>query len=139
MEKDKPIAVYKTPEEIYSYCTRMRAAQMVYRKKAKWLGRNKILLVITKWDFQITRSKAMKRDKWRCYICDDVVTTKPLEYPRLKLATVDHRIPRSRGGSDELENVACCCVSCNKLKNDLKYEEFFDCLLVWVLWQAAWR
>lgn len=32
--------------------------------------------------------------------------------------TVDHHQPRSRGGSDDLENLVYCCHRCNTLKSD---------------------
>jgi hypothetical protein len=32
--------------------------------------------------------------------------------------TVDHVIPRTRGGGDDLANLALCCYVCNPLKSD---------------------
>ena len=34
------------------------------------------------------------------------------------MATVDHIIPRSKGGKDNLENLVPCCFSCNAKKKD---------------------
>lgn len=39
-------------------------------------------------------------------------------------ATTDHKVPRSRGGGDELSNLVLCCASCNSRKATKKYEEF---------------
>ena len=41
--------------------------------------------------------------------------------------TVEHVIPKSRGGSDVAENVRVACGRCNKAKSEMTYEE----LLVW--------
>lgn len=45
------------------------------------------------------------------------------------LGTVDHIVPRSRGGSDHPENLLPCCKSCNTQKKDRGVEEF----RVWVM------
>jgi len=38
--------------------------------------------------------------------------------------TVDHRIPRSRGGSEGLANLVFACYSCNQAKRDRAEDEF---------------
>ena len=39
-----------------------------------------------------------------------------------KLFEVDHRVPRSRGGTDHLENLQLVCSSCNRIKGDRPHE-----------------
>lgn len=39
-------------------------------------------------------------------------------------ATVDHIVPRSRGGSDAAENLCACCYRCNQDKADLTPDQF---------------
>lgn len=34
------------------------------------------------------------------------------------MMTIDHIFPRSKGGSDQLENLQCMCSNCNRLKSD---------------------
>ncbi|HEX4901694.1 MAG TPA: HNH endonuclease [Acidimicrobiales bacterium] len=38
--------------------------------------------------------------------------------------TVDHRIPRSRGGSEGLSNLVFACYACNQRKRDRPEDEF---------------
>lgn len=38
--------------------------------------------------------------------------------------TVDHRIPRSRGGSDGLANLVFACYACNQAKRDRLEDDF---------------
>ena len=52
----------------------------------------------------------------RCYYCGDVLTRRS--------ASIDHKFPRSRGGSEETENKCLCCKACNHKKDDLTVEEF---------------
>ena len=39
--------------------------------------------------------------------------------------TIDHVVPRSRGGSDFTKNVVCCCNSCNQQKSHTPWEEWY--------------
>lgn len=59
-------------------------------------------------DVLLSRKNVLKRDGHQCQYCG---TTKgPL--------TVDHIIPRRRGGEDRWDNLVCACQSCNSLKGD---------------------
>lgn len=42
----------------------------------------------------------------------------------LKDSTVDHKIPRSRGGGNEDENLVLCCHTCNQDKDDRTVPEY---------------
>ena len=39
-----------------------------------------------------------------------------------KLFEVDHSVPRSRGGTDHLDNLQLLCSSCNRIKGDRPHE-----------------
>ena len=54
-----------------------------------------------------SRSLIYKRDNHTCQYCG---STKKL--------TIDHVIPRSRGGKDTWENMVIACSSCNTKKGD---------------------
>ena len=55
------------------------------------------------------RALALVRDMWQCQVCSSVIAT-----PRH--AHVDHIVPKSRGGSDSLENLQTLCASCHAKK-----------------------
>ena len=41
---------------------------------------------------------------------------------RSSCSNVDHRVPRSRGGTDHLDNLQLLCSSCNRIKGDRPHE-----------------
>jgi 5-methylcytosine-specific restriction endonuclease McrA len=57
---------------------------------------------------KITRKAVLARDSWTCQYCG---STKPG-------LTVDHVIPRSRGGKSVWENIVASCASCNRRKGN---------------------
>lgn len=64
-----------------------------------------------------TKSAVWSKTNGICFYCGTGV--EPFEN-----FTVDHFIPRSRGGSDELSNLVPACRSCNCSKHDLLLEEW---------------
>jgi 5-methylcytosine-specific restriction endonuclease McrA len=56
---------------------------------------------------KITRRAVFARDDWTCQYCG----------ARANL-TVDHVIPRSKGGSSTWENIVASCAPCNRRKGD---------------------
>ena len=57
---------------------------------------------------KIPRRAIFARDRWTCQYCGR---------ERGKL-TVDHVIPRSKGGSSAWDNIVTCCAPCNRRKGD---------------------
>ncbi len=55
----------------------------------------------------------VERDGHQCSYCDKTLNT---VLDRTANPTVDHVIPRSRGGGDELSNLVLACQSCNSSK-----------------------
>jgi len=64
----------------------------------------------------VSRRGVLRRDSHRCAYC------------RRSAHTIDHVMPRSRGGQDSWENLVACCVRCNNVKGDRTPEE-----MGWVL------
>lgn len=62
-----------------------------------------------------SRIGVFKRDQYRCQYCDKTVGG--------KTSTIDHVLPRSRGGKHDWFNCVCCCVKCNNYKGDRTPEE----------------
>lgn len=56
------------------------------------------------------RFKVLMRDGFKCKYCGSTADEKELE--------VDHIIPRSRGGSNNMENLVTACFECNRGKRD---------------------
>jgi 5-methylcytosine-specific restriction endonuclease McrA len=57
---------------------------------------------------KISRRALFARDGWRCVYCGTASG-------RL---TLDHVIPRSKGGGSGWENIVACCAPCNRRKGD---------------------
>ena len=54
----------------------------------------------------VTRRGVLRRDAHRCAYCAKMAST------------IDHVLPRSRGGADSWENLVACCLRCNNVKGD---------------------
>lgn len=59
----------------------------------------------------LTRAALMGRDRHHCVYCGD------------RADTIDHVVPRSRGGGHSWENCVACCGPCNRRKADRLLEE----------------
>lgn len=64
---------------------------------------------------QATRQEIFARDSYECQYCGS--------HENL---TIDHITPLSKGGGNENENLATCCVSCNCAKGELSLPEFLE-------------
>jgi len=54
----------------------------------------------------VSRRGVLRRDNHRCGYCGNSANT------------IDHVMPRSRGGADSWENLIACCLKCNNKKSD---------------------
>ena len=67
------------------------------------------------------RYQVLKRAKYRCELCGILDKDKRIE--------VDHIVPRSKGGKDDLENLQALCYTCNSMKgnkDDTDFREVSD-------------
>lgn len=57
----------------------------------------------------------------------------PLPRPSADLwPTIDHKLPRTRGGTDKRDNLVICCYACNTIKGSLTAEEF-EAEVLWAI------
>jgi 5-methylcytosine-specific restriction endonuclease McrA len=63
----------------------------------------------------LSRKNILLRDRNTCQFCGTV-------FPSSEL-TLDHVVPRSRGGRSSWENLVACCYRCNNSKGDRTPEE----------------
>jgi 5-methylcytosine-specific restriction endonuclease McrA len=123
------VLVLNATYEPINVCTVRRAAVLVLKEKAVVLERGDRALrserltidrpmVIRLVTFvriprdahrrKITRKAVLARDSWTCQYCGS----------RKPGLTVDHVIPRSRGGESVWENIVASCASCNRRKGN---------------------
>jgi len=60
----------------------------------------------------LSRENIFKRDEFKCGYCSSP-----------KNLTLDHIIPKSKGGKNNWENLITCCFSCNAKKGDKTLEQ----------------
>jgi 5-methylcytosine-specific restriction endonuclease McrA len=63
----------------------------------------------------LSRKNILLRDRYTCQFCARIFSASEL--------TLDHIIPRSRGGRTDWDNLVACCHACNNLKGDRLPEE----------------
>jgi 5-methylcytosine-specific restriction endonuclease McrA len=123
------VLVLNASYEPLNVCTVRRALVLLLKEKAEILERGDDVLrsetmrldrpeVIRLISFvrvprdihrrRITRKAVLARDGWTCQYCG---ASKPT-------LTVDHVIPRSRGGESVWENIVASCAPCNRKKGN---------------------
>jgi CRISPR/Cas system Type II protein with McrA/HNH and RuvC-like nuclease domain len=65
-----------------------------------------------KKDLKISRQRIYQRDGFQCVYCGTY-----------KNLTIDHVMPKSRGGANSWENMVTCCFTCNSKKGSKTPEE----------------
>ena len=63
---------------------------------------------------RIWRRKIKEEWEYECAYCGDDTDL-----------TIDHVVPRSKGGADFTRNVVCCCRVCNQDKGQTPWEEWY--------------
>jgi 5-methylcytosine-specific restriction endonuclease McrA len=106
-------------------CNAKKAVTMIYRGRAEVIEQDNILIRSVSWSIpmplvvrigvyvrvpvkrvELTRKNVIKRDGHQCQYCGVKNTS----------MTVDHVVPKAKGGGDSWENLVCACVRCNNTK-----------------------
>jgi len=85
--------VIRTPSQKIHIPSVIRLKRMVRRPRGR---------------LSLSRHNILKRDGYTCQYCGS----------RAKILTIDHVLPRSRGGTDSWENLVTACLNCNTRKGD---------------------
>jgi 5-methylcytosine-specific restriction endonuclease McrA len=123
------VLVLNATFEPINVCTVRRAAVLVLKERAEIVERSRwalhaenvtlpkplVIRLVTYVKIprdahrrKITRRAVFARDSWTCQYCGHERGT----------LTVDHVIPRSKGGSSTWENIVTCCAACNRRKGN---------------------
>lgn len=76
-----------------------------------------------------------ERQHGKCHYCKTAMTLPPVnrserEFISEREASVDHLLPKSRGGSNSRFNLVAACRSCNNRKGSWSADEFIAILAV---------
>ncbi|MBV8424829.1 MAG: HNH endonuclease [Candidatus Eremiobacteraeota bacterium] len=114
--------------EALNITTFQRAVKLIFSGKAEIVhGRDRVLCSPT-WELRmpsiirmlyyirrpmqkvaLTKKNVLLRDDYTCQYCG---------VRGERMMTVDHVVPRSRGGPSTWENLVCACMRCNNRKNN---------------------
>jgi 5-methylcytosine-specific restriction endonuclease McrA len=70
----------------------------------------------------LSRKNILLRDRNTCQYCGEIFAPGDM--------TLDHVIPRSRGGDSTWENLVACCHACNRRKGNRMLDEIDDMILL---------
>jgi len=128
-----PVLVLNQNYEPLNVCRVRRAVVLLYQRKAEMLENGVGFIHSTSQDFQVpsvirlpylvkrpfrterklTRLEVFNRDQYVCQYCGK----------ETRQLTIDHIIPRYRGGQHTWENVVSACIACNRRKAGRTPEE----------------
>lgn len=118
------VLVLNASYEPLNICTWRRAVVLLMKGKAEQIEHNgkmvyadfplptvirlRSYVKIPYKEISLSRRNLLHRDSYTCQYCGD----------RRHDLTIDHIVPRSRGGTDSWENVVAACLKCNVKKGD---------------------
>lgn len=82
------------------------------------------------WISQAERNMLYQRDSYVCWICHKVCDTTVDAQRHNDAPTLDHLVPRSKGGTHEHGNLRTACRGCNSRRGDRDAHEFGDADLI---------
>lgn len=103
---DKVITLEEYEEEVHSPTFSMKIPSVIVMKSSKVRKINSV---------RFSRKNVWLRDEGSCQYCNDSVNVNDF--------TIDHVIPKSRGGKTTWENVVISCYKCNQAKGEKTLKE----------------
>lgn len=73
------------------------------------------------------RLKIYRKTEGHCYLCGDFVDFDSFE--------IEHKVPISKGGTNDLSNLFCSCHCCNTIKHDIYPEDFMEKIIKIFMYQ----
>lgn len=114
----RQLSVGKKLEKVWSYLEEIKLISSNNGETFSiWLEKNyqtERLSYHSPKEWNALRLAVFIRDNHKCIYCGQVGG----------LLEVDHLHPFSKGGSDDIENLATACVRCNRQKQDKSFEEY---------------
>lgn len=114
VEPYSTILVLNSSFEPLHFTSWKRAVVLLFKEKARLITKRVIRLVnyvripfLRGKDCFPTRNLIYKRDDYECQYCGSK-----------KDLTIDHVVPKSKGGKDTWENLVTCCYKCNLKKGN---------------------
>lgn len=114
-------------------CASKHETKYSFRRKQLYEKRISNVNYISWWEWKVKRNKLkvsaerlkeMYIKKPNCYYCKIKLGHRNIH--------IDHKIPRSKGGSDTIENLVISCPDCNRLKHQRTDKEFKDFLKLYL-------
>jgi len=68
--------------------------------------------------------RCMERQQCICPYCEREMYFRGQQLK--PVATVDHVIPLSKGGTNSIDNMVACCTGCNTAKGSMSVKEFME-------------
>lgn len=120
IQKGKTLAKWIKNGKCRNHPTRKSQQETFFCKDCltKWLKERSKGIFKTIRYFTQLKKLAMEQD-WKCKY------TGQLLIPNFNMS-IDHKIPKSRGGKDEIENLQWITTRVNVMKNDLLEQDFID-------------
>jgi len=103
--------LFKGKAEVVEYHPQWEIRSSVHQMKYPLIIRMRYYITRPYYAVPLTKKNILIRDDYTCQYCGDTGNT------------VDHILPRSRGGQSSWENCVCACSYCNTRKKDLTLRE----------------
>lgn len=72
----------------------------------------------------VHRARLAEEQNWLCHYCDVEMKDYDGMTHQDNDVSLDHKTPKCRGGTNELDNLVAACRKCNSDKSDTDYDAF---------------